>query len=185
VQARTSRLEVGRAGSAQGRLYARCSANGAGDGSIRRLSDRGLHEQYDRQWSGHAPGVRTDVTAQQAWLSAGCHHIPTMSEANSYSGWNRRVKQTATMFLPSILVKSSTRGRWRCRAGLSRRRGAAKGAVHAMHVVINGETHPTFALGRSRSRRTRDVGRRIIVGTITCRRRCVFGIGQFRKQERS
>jgi hypothetical protein len=31
---------------------------------------------------------------------------------NSYSGWNRCVKQTATMLLPSIFAKSSTRGRW-------------------------------------------------------------------------
>jgi IS30 family transposase len=34
-----------------------------------------------------------------------------LSEANSYSGWSRRVKNTATMLLPSILAKSSTH--WR------------------------------------------------------------------------
>jgi hypothetical protein len=59
-----------------------------------------------------------------------------LSEANSYSGWNRRVKQTATMILPGILAKSSTRGRWGWCAGVSRRRGTVEGAVHAVHVVI-------------------------------------------------
>ncbi len=35
-----------------------------------------------------------------------------LTVANSYSDWNRCVKQTATMLLPSILAKSSTGGRW-------------------------------------------------------------------------
>ena len=39
-------------------------------------------------------------------LAAGC-----LSVAISYSGWNRCVKQPTTMLLPSILAKSSTRGR--------------------------------------------------------------------------
>ena len=34
-----------------------------------------------------------------------------VSEANSYSGWNRCVEQTATMLCPSVLAKSSTRER--------------------------------------------------------------------------
>jgi len=37
--------------------------------------------------------------------------ISILSEANSYSRRNRCVKQTATMRLPSILVKGSKRGR--------------------------------------------------------------------------
>ena len=36
-----------------------------------------------------------------------------LSEANSYSGRNRCVEQTATMLLPRILAKSSMRRRWR------------------------------------------------------------------------
>jgi hypothetical protein len=38
--------------------------------------------------------------------------VGRVSVANSYSGWNRCVKQPTTMLLPSILAKSSTRGRW-------------------------------------------------------------------------
>jgi hypothetical protein len=34
----------------------------------------------------------------------------TLSVANSYLGWNRGVKQTATMLVPGISVKSSTGG---------------------------------------------------------------------------
>ena len=37
--------------------------------------------------------------------------IALVSEANSYSRRNRCVKQTATMRLPSTLVKGSKRGR--------------------------------------------------------------------------
>jgi len=39
------------------------------------------------------------------------HDRDSMSEANSHSHRNRSVKQTATMLLPSILVKSSARRR--------------------------------------------------------------------------
>jgi hypothetical protein len=56
--------------------------------------------------------------------------------ANSYSGSNRCLKQTATMLLPSIVAKGSTRDRWESCTGASRRRDAVKRAVHVMHVVI-------------------------------------------------
>jgi hypothetical protein len=36
-----------------------------------------------------------------------------VSVANSYLSWNRGVKQTVTMLVPGISVKSSTGGRWR------------------------------------------------------------------------
>jgi hypothetical protein len=37
--------------------------------------------------------------------------LPVVSVANSYSGWNRCVKQTATMLRPRVLAKSSKRER--------------------------------------------------------------------------
>src|ERR1700730_16554472 len=64
---------------------------------------------------------------------------PNLSEANSYLHRNRYVKQAVTMLLPIIVANSSPHGRrGRCAGALHRRR-SAKGAVHAMRVVIIGE----------------------------------------------
>ena len=60
-----------------------------------------------------------------------------LSEANSQSGGNRRVKQPATVLPPRVLIKQC-RSRWLC-AGTLRWCGADKCAVNTLFIVISPE----------------------------------------------
>ena len=59
---------------------------------------------------GRKYGNNFKLQTQATDCAHGVGNLVRLSEANSYSGWNRCVKQTATMLFPTILAKSSTRG---------------------------------------------------------------------------